>query len=73
MENKNHEQIYEELFNKLVEIEKNKDFVQGVLANAPHPEDQQAIIDFIDKGEGVTVESIITLSVLLDDEREKPK
>lgn len=45
----------------------------GVICNAGTEENYQQIIDFMDKGDGVTVESILTLSLLLDDITEKPK
>ena len=65
--------IQDELFNKLKGIRNNKDFVLGVFTNAQHPEDRQAIIDFIDKGDDVSPANILALSVLLDDAREKPR
>lgn len=66
-------QILEELFQKLKAVYDDKDFVMGVLLNAQDTTDRQTIIDFIDKGEYVTPSSIIALSVLLDDAREKPR
>lgn len=61
------------LFERLKEIYPDKDFVIGVISNAGTNENYQKIIDFIDKGEDVSVESIIALSILLDDASEKPR
>lgn len=61
------------LFDKLKDFYPDKDFVIGVISNVDTAENYQKIIDFIDKGEDVTVESIIALSVLLDDATEKPR
>lgn len=65
--------IKRKLFDKLKEFYNDKDFVIGVISNVDTDENYQKIIDFIDGGEGVTVESIIALSVLLDDVTEKPR
>ena len=65
--------IKRKLFDKLKEFYNDKDFVIGVISNVDTDENYQKIIDFIDEGEGVTVESIIALSVLLDDVTEKPR
>lgn len=67
------ESIKRKLFDKLKEFYNDKDFVIGVISNVDTDENYQKIIDFIDEGEGVTVESIIALSVLLDDVTEKPR
>lgn len=61
------------LFDKLKEFHPDKDFVIGVISNVDTDENYQHIIDFMDNGEGVTVESIIALSILLDDVTEKPR
>lgn len=65
--------IKRELFNKLKSFYPDKDFVVGVISNVDTDENYQKIIDFIDNGEGVSVESIIALSALLDDVTEKLK
>lgn len=67
------ENIKRKLFDKLKEFSPDKDFVIGVISNVDTDENYQKIIEFIDKGEGVTVESIIALSVLLDDVTEKSR
>ena len=53
------------------EIYDNRDFVLGVLSNATHPDDRRTILEFIEKGEEVTTENLILLSVDLDIKREK--
>lgn len=67
------ENIKRKLFDKLKAIHPDKDFVLGVVSNAKTDDNYQAIIDFIDKGDEVTVDNIIALSILLDDISEKPK
>ena len=56
---------------RLKEIYNSKDFVLGVLANAPHMEDHQTILDFIDKHDWVTDQTLIVLSLQLGKLREK--
>lgn len=65
--------VKRQLFDKLKEFYPDRDFVLGVISNAQTEENYQRIIDFMDKGEGVTVDSILALSLLLDDITEKPK
>ena len=55
----------------LREIYDNRDFVLGVLSNATHPDDRRTILEFIEKGEEVTTENLILLSVDLDIKRKK--
>lgn len=61
------------LFDKLKAFHPDKDFVIGVMSNVDTDENYQAIIDFMDNEEDVSVESIIAMSVLLDDATEKPR
>lgn len=63
--------IKRQLFEKLREFYNDRDFVLGVMSNVDTDENYQKIIDFIDAGESVSAESIITLSVLPDDAAEK--
>lgn len=63
--------IKRQLFEKLRELYNDKDFVVGVISNAGTEENYRKIIDFIDAGESVSVESVIALSVLPDDAAEK--
>lgn len=67
------EGIKRKLFDKLKEFHNDKDFVLGVISNVDTNENYQRIIDFIDNGEDVSIESIIALSVLLDDAAKKPR
>lgn len=46
------------LFAKLKEIWDHDDFVFGVLSFAHHDDDRQAVLDFIEKGEEVTTDTI---------------
>lgn len=59
------------LFEKLKEFYPDKDFVGGVLSNTEHDVDRQKIIEYIDKGNDVSVENIILLSLHLNNERNK--
>lgn len=61
------------LFDKLKNFYSDRDFVLGVISNVDTDENYQKILDYIDKGEDVSVESILTLSVLLDHETQKLK
>lgn len=67
------ESVKRNLFDKLKAFHPDKDFVLGVISNVDTDENYQHIIDFMDKGEDVTVENIIALSVLLDDVTDKPR
>jgi hypothetical protein len=67
------ENIKRKLFDKLKDFYSDRDFVLGVISNVDTAENYQKLIDFIDKGEDVSVESIIALSLLLDDTTEKPR
>ncbi len=59
------------LFEKLKAFYPDKDFVLGVISNVDTEENYQHIIDFMDTEENVTAESIIALSMLLDDVTQK--
>ena len=61
--------IKRELFNKLNSFYHDKDFVLGVMSNAKHDDDRETILQFMENGEDVTVESIILLSLHLNNER----
>ena len=67
------ENIKRKLFDKLKDFYSDRDFVLGVISNVDTAENYQKLIDFIDKGEDVSVESIIALSLLLDYTTEKPR
>lgn len=67
------ESTKKKLFDKLKEFHPDKDFVLGVISNVDTDENYQHIIDFMDRGEAVTTENILALSILLDDVTQKPR
>ena len=68
---KDTKEMKRKLFDKLKEYHNDKDFVCGVVSNTRNDEDRQTIIDYIDNGENVSVETIILLSLHLKNERNK--
>ena len=58
------------LFNKLKTFYNNRDFVLGFMCNAPHNDDMKKIIEYMDKGQDVTIENLILLSLELGNNRE---
>ena len=62
-------EIKKKLFAKLKEYYPDKDFVVGVMSNAKNDENRQAIINYIDNGENVSVENIILLSLHLKNKK----
>ena len=58
------------LLNKLKAFHDDKDFVLGVLCNAPNDEDMQTIINYMDNGDDVTIENLILLSLELGNNRD---
>ena len=65
--------LQEKLVDKLKTVSKDKDFILGVLMDAETEEDQQTIIDYIDKGEDINEQNISLLSVFLDNKRYHPE
>ncbi|MCI5741276.1 MAG: hypothetical protein SO445_07070 [Lachnospiraceae bacterium] len=63
--------IKRKLFDRLKEFYPDKDFVGGVISNTKHDADRQKIIEYIDKGNDISVENIILLSLHLKNERNK--
>ena len=59
------------LFNKLKAYYDNRDSVLGVMCNAPHDDDMKRIIEYMDKGQDVTIENLILLSLELGNNREQ--
>ena len=55
--------VKRKLFDRLKEFYHDRDFVLGVMSYATHPEDQQAILDFMDAHADASVEDIILLSL----------
>lgn len=66
-------EIKSKLIEKLKTISEDNDFLVGVISNAKHNEDREAIIEYIDKGEEVSYEQILLLSVWLGRERKNKK
>ena len=64
-------EIKRKLFDKLKAFYPDKDFVVGVISNVKYDDDRQAIIDYMENGEDVSVENIILLSLHLKNERNK--
>lgn len=64
-------EIKSKLIEKLKTISEDKDFIVGVVSNAKHNDDREAIIEYIDNGENVDYEQLLLLSVWLSQERNK--
>lgn len=65
--------IEQKLLGFLEKLYDNDDFITGIFSNADHEEDRNAIIDHIEKGDDVTVENVILLSLYLDNKRNHPE
>lgn len=61
------------LFEKLRAFYNDRDFVLGVMCNAPHEDDMKTILEYIEKGKDVTRESLILLSLELGNKRDIEK
>ena len=57
------------LFEKLRAFYNNREFVLGIMCNAPHEDDMKTILEYIEKGKDVTRESLILLSLELGNKR----
>lgn len=66
-------ELQKKLRDKLKTVSKDKDFILGALLDAETEEDQQAIIDYIDKGEDVNEQNVTLLSVFLYNKRYHPE
>lgn len=66
-------ELQKKLRDKLKTVSKDKDFILGALLDAETEEDQQVIIDYIDKGEDVNEQNVILLSVFLYNKRYHPE
>ena len=51
----------------------NREFVLGVMCNAPHEDDMKTILEYIEKGKDVTRENLILLSLELGNKRDIEK
>ena len=63
--------IKSKLIEKLKTISEDKDFLVGVVSNAKHDDDRETIIEYIDKGENVSYEQLLLLSVYLGQKRKQ--
>lgn len=61
------------LFEKLRAFYNNRDFVLGIMCNAPHEDDMKTILEYIEKGKDATRESLILLSLELGNKRDIEK
>lgn len=63
----------QQLFNKLKEIQNDRDFVIGVMSSAKTEDKATKILDYIENGDNITLESIILFSLELDFESKQNK
>ena len=61
--------LQKELVKNLKTVSQDKDFILGAILYAETEEDQQTIIDYIDKGDDVNEQNVTLLSVFLDNKR----
>ena len=66
-------ELEKELIKKAKDVSQDKDFLVSVINYADTEEDQQAIIDYIDKGEDVNEQNVTLLSVFLYNKRYHPE
>ena len=66
-------EIQKTLFEKLKAFDNNRDFVLGVMCNAPHEDDMNTILKYIEKGKDLTRESLILLFLELGNKRDIEK
>ena len=69
MVNEHDATVRKRLFDELRRIHDNRDFIIGVMSNAPHTEDRETILQFIENGKDVTKKNLILLSLQLGNER----
>lgn len=60
-----------ELIKRLKKIFNDKEFVMGMLVFVYDDKDRQSLIDYIDNGEDVTVESVSVIALNLCDLRDR--
>ena len=68
---KNSRILEKELERRIRQIFDDDEYVLGIKIAAYDDEDRQTLIDFIDKGEDVTVESVLVISLNLCDLRDE--
>ena len=62
--------IQKALFEKLKAFYNNRDFILGVMCNAPHEDDMKTVLEYMEKGNNVTCENLILLSLELGNKRD---
>ncbi|MDD6275397.1 MAG: hypothetical protein PUB20_01020 [Clostridia bacterium] len=65
--------VKNELIEKLKTISEDKDFLLSVINSVKSMNDRKAIIEYIDRGEEVTYENLILLSLSIYELREEDK
>ena len=63
--------VSKKLYSALKNVYDNPDFIKAIFVYAEVEEDRQTILDFIDRGNDVDVETISVLAMDLSDAREK--
>lgn len=63
--------IKKELIEKLKTISEDNEFLLSIINYVRSSEDRKVVIDYIDKGDDVTYETIILLALTIYEEREK--
>jgi hypothetical protein len=58
------------LFDALLTVSDEDDFLFGTMCATIHDEDRQSIIDFIKKGEHVTYDNVVYLAGILNQRRQ---
>lgn len=69
MKNDTNSTITKNLIIKLRELFDDNDFINGILVYADNIEDRKAILDFINEGKDVDVETVTVLALELNDNR----
>lgn len=62
-----------ELRDKLKTISDDWNFVLSVMCKTETPEEQQMVIDYIDNGEDVSEQTILLLSIFIDNKKYHPE
>lgn len=61
--------ITTQLINELQKLFDDEEFITGILVYADNEDDRETILEFIKKGEDVTVETVTVLALELDSTR----
>ena len=57
--------VSSQLIDALHKMTNNEEYISGILVNAPHNDDREYIIQYIDSHQGITISDIILLSLEL--------